>query len=109
MDVFGAPSRRLCNLPYVLYQVGLINSFLVYLLVLDRSLVNRHQTMVEAVINYGQLQYFVYSNLLTGLANLVFWTYYAGIGFSVMVMVAYFAISAVIVSGCRRYKVRVDF
>ena len=35
-EVFGCPSRRMCNLPFCLYQISLINSFLLYLLVIDR-------------------------------------------------------------------------
>ena len=54
-DVFGQPSRRLCNLPYVLYQVALINSYTCYLLLIDRLLVARHTNMVDNAINYGQL------------------------------------------------------
>jgi len=51
--VFGAPSRRLCNLPYCLYQIALNVLFLLYLLVLDRCLVLRPANFVESAINYG--------------------------------------------------------
>ena len=108
-DVFGAPSRRLCNLPYVLYQVSLAHSFLLYLLVVDRILAERPTNMVEVVINYAQLQYFVYSNLLTGLTNLLFWTYYKNAAFGVVVMVVYFMICTVILNTCRRCKFKAPF
>ena len=54
-DVFGEPSRRLCNLPYMLYNVALINSFTCYLLLIDRLLVKRYPNLVDNAINYGQL------------------------------------------------------
>ena len=54
-DVFGEPSRRLCNLPYMLYNVALINSFTCYLLLIDRVLVKRYPNLVDNAINYGQL------------------------------------------------------
>ena len=108
-DVFGAPSRRLCNLPYVLYQIALVNSFLLYLLILDRVLVSRPTNMVEVVINYAQLQYFVYCNLLTGLTNLLFWTYYKSVAFGLAVMIVYFMICAVILNTCRRCKFKAPF
>ena len=108
-DVFGAPSRRLCNLPYVLYQVSLAHSFLLYLLIIDRILVKRPTNMVEVVINYAQLQYFVYSNLLTGLTNLLFWTYYKNVPFGLAIMVIYFMICAVVLNTCRRCKFKAPF
>lgn len=46
-QLFGAPSRRLCNLPYVLYQTALITSFSCYLLALDRLLVVKNINMLE--------------------------------------------------------------
>ena len=52
-DVFGEPSRRLCNLPYMLYNVALINSFTCYLLFIDRVLVKRYSNLVDNAINYG--------------------------------------------------------
>ena len=105
--VFGSPSRRLCNLPYVLYHVSLINSFLLYLLVLDRVLVTRYSHMIEEIINYSQLAYFIYSNFLTGIANVVFWTYEEGTLFAISVMLVYFLISTLAINGCRKYSFRV--
>ena len=52
-DVFGKPSRRLCNLPYMLYNTALINSFTCYLLLIDRLLVKRYPNLVDNAINYG--------------------------------------------------------
>lgn len=89
-DTFGAPSRRLCNLPYTLYQISLVNSFLLLLLLMDRILVSRHRNMIESMINYGQLQFFVYSNLCTGMFNLLFWTYYEGTVFAITIMFGYY-------------------
>ena len=97
-DVFGEPSRRLCNLPYILYQVALINSYTCYLLIIDRLLVTRYTNMVDNAINYGQLQFFVWSNLLTGLINLVVKTYYQALGVSLAIMIIYFITSVVIIN-----------
>ena len=102
-DVFGAPSRRLCNLPYILYQVALINSYTCYLLIIDRLLVTRHTNMVDNAINYGQLQFFVWSNLLTGLINVVVKTYYQALGISLAIMIAYFITSVVITNQCKKF------
>ena len=100
-DVFGEPSRRLCNLPFVLYHVALINSFTCYLLIIDRALVTRHTNMVDNAVNYGQLQYFVWKNLLIGLGSLIFWTYYSSYWFSVAYMIVYFFISVWITNNCK--------
>jgi hypothetical protein len=75
-QAFGRPSRRLCNLPYVLYQCASIHSIVCYLHVLDRLLAVRHENMLESAINYNQLQFFVWANLLTGYFNLSMKTYY---------------------------------
>jgi len=51
--VFGEPSRRLCNLPYVLYQTSLVWSFVFHLIVIDRLLVAVEQNMVDDAINWN--------------------------------------------------------
>jgi len=48
------------------------------------------------------LSYFIYSNILTGLTNLLFWTYYEGVAFGVFIMVIYFVIKTYIINNCRR-------
>lgn len=93
----------------MLYQIALAHSFLLYLLIVDRMLVARPTNMVEVVINYAQLQYFVYSNLLTGLTNLLFWTYYKNVAFAMAVMVVYFMITAQVLNVCRRCKFKAPF
>ena len=100
--VFGEPSRRLCNLPYVLYQVALINSYTCYLLLIDRLLIVRYTNMVDNAINYGQLQFFIWANLLTGLINLVIKTYYATLLVSILIMVVYFMVQVVIINNCKK-------
>ena len=52
-EVFGSPSRRLCNLPYCLFQIALNLSFHLITVVYDRIFVKRIDNMVETVINYG--------------------------------------------------------
>lgn len=86
----------------MLYHVSLINSFLLYLLVLDRFLTIRYSHMVEEVINYSQLAFFIYSNLLTGLTNLLFWTYYEGVIFAMVILFVYFMIMLVLINNCRK-------
>lgn len=51
----------------------------------------RPDNMVESAINYGQLQYFVYCNLLTGMINIAFWTYYENAAFGIVIMLLYFS------------------
>lgn len=46
-EVFGSPSRRLCNLPYCLFQIGLKNSFVIITVFLDRVFVERPTNMVD--------------------------------------------------------------
>ena len=103
-EVFGCPSRRLCNLPYCLYQCSLINSFILYLLVIDRLMIKRNENLIESVVNYSQLSYFIYSNLLTGLTNLLFWTYYEGVAFDIGIFLIYFMIKVIILNNCRKHN-----
>jgi glucosaminylphosphatidylinositol acyltransferase len=100
--VFGRPSRRLCNLPYIMYQTALINSFVCYLLILDRLLVVKNENMIECAINYNQLQFFVWANLLTGLTNLSIKTYYQSSWVGYVVMFMYLFINLIVVGNCRR-------
>ena len=107
--IVGAPSRRLCNLPYCLFQTLLVNTILLYCLIIDRLVTKRPTHMVEAVINYGQLQYFVYANLLTGLTNLSFWTYYETVAFSMAAMIVYFVVETILLNHCRKCRFKASF
>jgi hypothetical protein len=99
--VFGAPSRRLCNLPYVLYQTALITSFSCLLLIIDRLLVVKNVNMLEQAIQYNQLQFFVWANLLTGLFNLAMTTYYNSQIVGYLSMFIYFLINTVVDNNCK--------
>lgn len=72
-------------------------------------MVKRPDNLVEAAINYGQLQYFVYSNLFTGLCNLCFWTYYGTAPFSVFIMIVYFLFHAAVLNSCRKCRFKASF
>jgi len=99
---FGPPSRRLCNLPYALYQTALINSVSCLLLVWDRLLVVKSENMIENAINYNQLQFFVWANLLTGFFNLALKTFSQTCRAAFAVMFAYVFINVVVVTKCRQ-------
>ena len=84
-----------------------MNSFLLYLILMDRLLAYRPQNMVEAAINHSQLAFFIIANLLTGLINLVTWTYYANeiIAYSVMLLYVFAVVT--IHNMCKKHKIRV--
>jgi len=51
----------------------------------------------------------VYSNLLTGFTNVIFWTYYETTAFSVTIMIIYFMIEVIILNHCRKCRFRASF
>jgi len=56
IEAFGLePSRRLCNLPYVLYQSALIIMIALTNLINERVFLLEHENMVDNAINYNQI------------------------------------------------------
>lgn len=98
---FGPASRRLCNMPYALYQVALINSFCCALLLIDRILMVKAENMIENAVNYNQLQFFVWANLLTGLFNLAMKTYFQGSLVAYACMFVYFLPNVFVINNCK--------
>jgi len=55
-EAFGIEtSRRLCNLPYVLYQSALIIMIALTNLINERVFMLDHENMVDNAINYNQI------------------------------------------------------
>ena len=76
----------------------------------DRIVIfTRTQSFVEESICYYQLQYFLYANLLTGLYNLVYWTYYEELAFSFLIMMVHFSFLTWMSNQCRKCRWKAAF
>eukprot|EP00743_Colponemidia_sp_Colp-15_P002493 GILK01002703.1.p1 GENE.GILK01002703.1~~GILK01002703.1.p1 ORF type:complete len:508 (-),score=34.16 GILK01002703.1:310-1677(-) len=65
----GPVSRRLINLPYILWILAYNLSSLASLVVFDLCLTNHRDNVVISSVNFNQLVVFILSNLLTGWVN----------------------------------------
>lgn len=91
--VFGVPSRRLCNMSYVLYQVFIMNSAFTAIFFAERiTLDHSNPSMTIDAINMNQLCFFVGSNLLIGLFNLKSETLHLSAGKCYLLMLIYIII-----------------
>jgi hypothetical protein len=104
VEVFGEPSRRLCNMAFVLYHSACVLAGCAMGILMDILSSNREVNLVEDAVNYNQLQFFVSCNLLTGLFNITMKTYYQGVFISHAVMFLYFFIAVFVFSYCRKCK-----
>ena len=92
-EVFSPPSRRLCNMTFVLYHTASVLAGQLMGILMDLIHESRQTNMVEDAINYNQFQFFIWCNLLTGLFNLTIKTYYSSVLVSHIVMFVYYLIS----------------
>ena len=110
MLIFNAPSRRTCNISWILFQCWIVTSVFTVAFICDRITVDHsNQNRVSQSINLNALFTFVGSNLLCGLINIttftLYFTFWEGMG----LMYIYCLVPTVLYGICLDYNKKLAF
>lgn len=110
MLVFNAPSRRQCNISWILFQCWICCSVFTMIFICDRITVDHsNQNRVIQSINLNALFTFVGSNLLCGLINIttftLYFTFWQGLG----MLYVYALVPTVLYGLCLDYNKKLAF
>ena len=107
-EVFDVPSRRLCNLSWVMYQLWILQSTHTLVYILDRFLIDKFdKNIIVKAISLNQLWLFIGSNLLCGLINITVKTLHCTLEQSLLLMYLYISIPTIIASWLASYDFKI--
>ena len=107
-DVFDVPSRRLCNLSWVLYQLWILQSCHTVVYLSDRFLLEKqNRNIIVKAISLNQLWLFIGSNLLCGLINITVQTLHCSLPESLTLMYLYMSITSNIAAVFAHYNLKI--
>lgn len=110
MLVFSAPSRRLCNISWVLYEMFICYSVLLMMIIAERiTLDHKNTNICLNSINMNALFTFVGCNLLCGLINITTYTLYFTFSQGLVILYFYCLIPSLVFGWCYEKGVKLAF
>lgn len=107
-EVFDVPSRRLCNLSWVMYQLWILQSTHTVVYISDRFLLSKlDKNIIVKAISLNQLWLFIGSNLLCGLINITVKTLHCDLQWSLGLMYIYVTITSNIAAVLAHYNFKI--
>lgn len=107
-EIFDVPSRRLCNLSWVMYQLWILQSTHTVVYISDRFLLSKQdKNIIVKAISLNQLWLFIGSNLLCGLINITVKTLHCDLWQSLGLMYIYITVTSNIAAIFANYNFKI--